>query len=188
MHKGIIAMGAATVLTACAGGSSGTSGNVSMGGMSPLVEGFSESQSIRFIHTEASDASVGDMLTRMMGSPVLLVPELAQAPSSTLANVYVFANGVSGSGPLGFQADVFDNPPGTLGYRPLRALVQVTWRNSQNARLLKSSAEVRTAESNGELTLARPGVVINMPMMTWPGDSGNRLACPEVPCKRRCAR
>src|SRR5260370_27893525 len=131
MHKGIIAVGAATVLAACAGGSSGTSGNVSMG-MSPLVEGFSEGQSIRFIHTEASDASVADMLTRMMGSPVLLVAELAQAPSSTLANVYVFTNGVSGPGPLGFQADVFDNPPGTSGYRPLRALVQVTWRNAQS--------------------------------------------------------
>ncbi len=105
----------------------------------------------------------------MMGSAVLLVAELAQAPSSTLANVYVFTNGVSGPGPLGFQADVFDNPPGTSGYRPLRALVQVTWRNAQSARLLKSTGQVRSAESNGEVTLARPGVVINMPMMTWPG-------------------
>ncbi len=168
MHRGVMALGAATVLAAC-GGSSGNQNVTVVSGMSPLVEGFTESQSIRFIHTEASDASVADMLTRMMGSPVLLVPELAQVPGSTLANVYVFANGISGSGPLGFQADVFDNPPGTPGYRPLRALVQVTWSNSQSARLLRSSAEVRTAESNGELTLARPGVVINMPTMTWPG-------------------
>ena len=170
MHNGgVFALSAAAVLTACAGGSSGTSGNVTMTGMSPLVEGFSEGQGIRFIHTEASDAPVADMLTRMMGSPVLLVSELSQAPSSTLANVYVFTNGVSGPGPLGFQADVFDNPPGTSGYRPLRSLVQVTWRSGANARLLKSAAEVRSAESNGEMTLARPGVVINMPMMTWPG-------------------
>ncbi len=133
-------------------------------GMSSLVEGFSEGQSIRFIHTEASDASVADMLTRMMGSPVLLVPELAQAPGSTLANVYVFTNGVSGSGPFGFQADVFDNPPGTSGYRPLRALAQVTWRNVQSARLLKSAAEVRSVESNGEVTLARPR---GAPPMEW---------------------
>ncbi len=47
---------------------------------------------------EAFDASVADMLTRMMGSSVLLLPELAQAPGSTLANVYVFTNGVSERG------------------------------------------------------------------------------------------
>src|SRR5713101_4990647 len=149
MHQRIIALGAAVVLAGC-GGSNGNGNVTVVAGMSPMVEGFSEGESIRFIHTEASDASVADTLTRMFGSPVLLVPELAEAPSSTLANVYVFGNGISGGGPLGFQADVFDNPPGTVGYRPLRALVQVTWRNSANARLLKSSADVRTAESNGE--------------------------------------
>ncbi len=62
MHYGVFALSAAALLTAC-GGSSGTGGNV-MSGMSPLVDGFSEGQGIRFIHTEASDASVADMLTR----------------------------------------------------------------------------------------------------------------------------
>lgn len=98
MQNGLFVLSAAALLTACRG-STGTGGNVTAGpGMSPLVEGFSEGQSIRFIHTEASDASVADMLTRMMGSPVLLVPELAEAPSSTLATVYVFTNDVSGPG------------------------------------------------------------------------------------------
>src|SRR5262249_2462326 len=75
--------------------------------MVPPVKGFTEGQEIRFIHTEASAAQVAQMLTEMMGSPVLVVPSLAQAPDSMLANVYAFQNGVRlGEGPFGFQSDV----------------------------------------------------------------------------------
>ncbi|SRR5713226_619974 len=160
---------AAALVAAC--GMGGMGGKMNMGGMgmAPAVNGYSEGQSIHFMHTEASDGAVADMLTAMMGSPVLLVPELAQAPAALLANVYVFVNGVKGEGPFGFQADVFDSPPGMPGYRPLRALVKVTWNNAQAARLLTSAAVISTAAAAGELTLQRPGIVINMRMLTWPG-------------------
>lgn len=154
---------------------SGMNGATQMGAgavMVPPVNGYAEGKEILFIHTEASDPTVAQMLTGMMSSLVLIVPSLAQAPESMLANVYVFTNGIKGEGPLGFQADVFDNPPGTDGYRPLRALVKVTWKDEKSARILKSAAEVKEAQSKGEITTERPGVVINMPMLTWP--SGRR--------------
>ncbi len=135
----------------------------------PPVRGYMEGKEIRFIHTEASDAKVAELLTDMMGSPVLVVPSLAQAPSATLANVYVFTNGIRGEGPFRFQPDVFDNPPGTAGYSPLRALNLVTWKEEQLARKLKSAAEVEGAMEKGEVTIKQPGVVVNMPMLTWPG-------------------
>jgi len=135
----------------------------------PPVRGYMEGKEIRFIHTEASDAKVAELLTDMMGSPVLVVPSLAQAPSATLANVYVFTNGIRGEGPFRFQPDVFDNPPGTAGYSPLRALNLVTWKEEQLARKLKSAAEVKGAVEKGEVTIKQPGVVVNMPMLTWPG-------------------
>jgi hypothetical protein len=89
-----------------------------------------------------------------------------------LANVYVFSNGLKGKGPLGFQPDVFDAPPGTDGYRPLRDLRIVAWKDGVSARELKSAAEVLGAEQKGEVTIDRPGIVINMPFVTWP--SGQR--------------
>lgn len=135
----------------------------------PPVKGYTEGMEIKFIHTEASDSKVAKLLTEMMGSPVLVVPELAKAPEPILANVYVFKNGVKGSGPFGFQPDVFDNPPGMDGYRPLRSLNIVTWKNENAARELRSAAEVMTAEKAGEITIERPGVVVNMPLLTWPG-------------------
>ena len=127
-----------------------------------------DGQRIRFIHTEASDPEVSKLLTEMKGSPVLIVPSLAKAPKELLANVYVFTNGVAGEGPFKFQPDVFDNPPGQAGYTPLRALQLVSWKRPERARELKSAGEVKQALTQGEIEIKQPGVVINMPMITWP--------------------
>lgn len=136
----------------------------------PPVKGYLEGQEIRFLHTEVSDPKVAKLLTEMMKSPVLVVPALAEAPERLLATVYVFTNGVRrGEGPFKFQADVFDRPPGTDGYSSLRAVHLVTWKNERSARLLTSAAEVKEALARGELTVERPGVVVNMPFLTWPG-------------------
>jgi hypothetical protein len=70
---------------------------------------------------------------------------------------------------MGFQPDVFDNPPMTEGYGPLRAINLVTWQDEASAREIRSADELRSAEARGELTIERPGVVVNMPMVTWPG-------------------
>jgi hypothetical protein len=105
----------------------------------------------------------------MMSSPVLLVPGLADSPESALAQVYVFKNGLEGKGPLGFQVDVFDNPPGSDGYSPLRRLNVVTWTDPAKARLLKSSTEVLEAKDAGEISIEQPGVVVNMPFVVWDG-------------------
>lgn len=135
----------------------------------PPVKGYTEGKPIEFIHTEASDPKAAKLMTEMMGSPVLLVPALAQAPKEMLADVYVFKNGVRGDGPFGFQPDVFEHPPGTQGYRPLRSLNFVMWKDHSGARELRSAAEIKEAAARGEVTLEHTGVVVNMPLLTWPG-------------------
>jgi hypothetical protein len=151
-----------------------------MGGMKvsdaptvPPVTGYSEGQEILFIHTETSDPEIAKILTDMMGgSPVLVVPSLAKAPKEVLAPVYVFTNGITGdgpTGPLGGQADIFEHPPGDPAYSPLRAVNLVTWRDEKSARVLKSLAELQGAIDSGAVTTEEPGVVVNMPFLTWPG-------------------
>lgn len=136
----------------------------------PPVKGYLEGKEIRFIHTEASDPKVAELLTKMMGSQVPVVASLAQAPEAMVAPVYVFTNGVRrGEGPFKFQSDVFDNPPSAKGYTPLRSVYLVTWKNEANARELRTAAEVKAAETAGELKTERPGIVVNMPFLTWPG-------------------
>jgi len=152
------------VMTACAPKQSGPAK-----AELPAGKAYAEGKEIYFVHTEASDAGVAEKLTGMMKSPVILVPSLANVPVESLANVYVFTNGLAGSGPFGFQPDVFDNPPGADGYSPLRRLNVIAWVDETKARELKSAVEVLDAETAGELTIEQPGVVINMPFVVWDG-------------------
>lgn len=135
----------------------------------PAGKAWADGKEIYFVHTEASDADVAQLLTNMMISPVLHVPSLVDVPAEALADVYVFDNGLEGMGPFGFQADVFDNPPGTPGYSPLRRVNVVTWTDPAKARLLTSEAEIVSARDVGEVTIAQPGVVVNMPFVVWDG-------------------
>lgn len=136
----------------------------------PPVAGYEAGHQIRFIHTEASDARTAALLTRMMRSPVILVPALAGVPPSALGTVYVFANGVKTSphGPLGYQPDVFDSVPGDPAYTPLRSVVVVTWQPTAAARVLRSVEDISAAQAGGELSLQRPGAVVNTPIVRWP--------------------
>lgn len=144
----------------------------SEGPVVPPVKAFMDGEEILFIHTEASDPKLAKLLTEMMGgSPVLVVPSLAQAPAAMLANVYVFKNGISGGGPLTFQPDVFDRPPEGGGYSPLRNLNLVVWKDGQSVRVLKAAGEVKAAQRKGEIEITKPGIVVNMPLLTWPGGS-----------------
>lgn len=135
----------------------------------PAGLAYAEGKEIYFTHTEASDPGIAEKLTNMMNSPVIYVPSLAEVPESALANVYVFENGITGMGPLGFQPDVFNNPPGTEGYSPLRQIILVKWTDGVTASALKSETEILKAEKDGNLTTSKAGVVVNMPFLVWDG-------------------
>ncbi len=135
----------------------------------PAGLAYAEGKEIYFTHTEASDPGIAEKLTNMMNSPVIYVPSLADVPESALAKVYVFENGLSGMGPLGFQPDVFNNPPGTDGYSPLRQIILTRWADGITAVELKSEAEILQAVKDGDLTTNKTGIVVNMPFLVWDG-------------------
>jgi hypothetical protein len=135
----------------------------------PAGKAYLDGKEIYFTHTEASDKAIAEKLTNMMKSPVVYVPSLAKVPAEALADVYVFENGISGKGPLGFQSDVFDNPPGSDGYSPLRQIILVKWADGAKASELKSVSEIQQAVTSGAATTNKPGVVVNMPFIVWDG-------------------
>ena len=90
-------------------------------------------------------------------------------PADALAQVYVFENGVAGKGPLGFQPDVFDNPPGTAGYTPAQHHPGQMGRSGQ-AREFKSVADVMAARRR-EVTIGQPGW--SSICRSWSGTAGN---------------
>jgi hypothetical protein len=135
----------------------------------PPVQGLYDGDEVFFVHPEASDPEVAGMLTEMMGgSPVLVVPRLAEVSQGATDDVYVFTNGVQGMGPFGFQPDVFASAPGDSTYSPLRRVVLVTWRDDGRARVLRSADEVTAAVDSNDVDLEKTDVVVNMPFLTWP--------------------
>ena len=138
----------------------------------PPVAGYAAGERIFFLHTEVSDPKIGEIMTEMMGSPVPVVPSLADAPATMTARVFAFTNGIQPEGPRGpldFQPDVFDAPAGTDAYRPLRVIHLTTWQEGAEPRLLTSAAEVEAAVAAGEIATEDTGIVVNMPFLTWPG-------------------
>jgi hypothetical protein len=160
-----ILVGAAVLLSACstAAQSSGSYAQV------PAGKAYAEGKEIYFTHTEASDQAIADKLTAMMKSPVLYVPALAEVPQASRAQVYVFENGITGKGPLGFQADVFNSPPGSDSYSPLREIILVKWAEGAQAVELKSEADILASQTAGQLSTSPAGVVVNMPFIVWDG-------------------
>jgi hypothetical protein len=53
--------------------------------------------------------------------------------------------------------------PGEKEYSPLNQLNYVKWNANATPRILKSAAEVMTAEKNGELSVVKTNIVINSP-------------------------
>jgi len=129
----------------------------------PVNRAFADGKEIYFVHLEASDKNVAQQMTEMMDSPTLYVPSLANVPTEVLANVYSFKNGVEG------QVSVFDNPPNTDGYTPLRQLNVVIWADGVKARELKSVAEILSVKEVGDLVIKPTGIVVNMPFVVWDG-------------------
>lgn len=115
-----------------------------------------------------TDTSLPGMASMMGVSPA--------APTQTLLDkggtdeIWIFVNGIPGSGVMGFQPAIFDNKAGQPAWSPFWDHRALKWVDESNARVLRSSTEVREAINAGELEefLGVPdthpnGFVVNCP-------------------------
>ena len=141
----------------------------------PLIDGYYNGDKVFFVHTEVSDKAMAEMMTMMINFPTLHVSDLKNMPQDEMSKVYVFTNGISGSGPYGggpfmYQIDVLDSIPDQIGYSQFRVPHLVTWNENSTPRILISVDEIMQAESNAELTIQKTDNVVNAPMIVWKSD------------------
>ena len=130
----------------------------------PLSKGYVNGKIAYFIATDASDSQIAASITNTTGFKVNYAPNLASTPESALQPGYVFVNGIKTTeSPVGFQLGVSSALPGEKGYSPLSQLNYVKWNANATPRILKSAAEILTAQKNGELSIAKTNIVINSP-------------------------
>ncbi len=134
----------------------------------PLHQGFYNGDSVYFIVTDSSDQKHADIVTEQQGWKVELAPLLANAPEAALSPVYIFKNGVEGSGVHGFQSEVFSSTPAQEDYSALTSHVHVMWNDDATPELLDSEDAVLAAQANDMVTFTEPEVVMNMPQIVWP--------------------
>ena len=147
----------------------------------PMIDGYYNGEKVYFVHTEISDKEIADMMTAMVNFPTLHVPGLDDISPDDLGKVYIFTNGISGSGPYGggpffFQIDIFDSVPGMDEYNQFRVPQLVTWNEDSNPILLTSIEDLFEAEANGELSIESTDFVVNAPMVVWTSDGTKQTA------------
>lgn len=139
----------------------------------PLVKGLYDRKDIFLITTETSDKGVKDLIGNATGSPVNFEPNLTK--SQDLGNLWIFKNGVKGSGFMGFQASVVDSIPGDPGYTPLWKVSIIEWKKTSTPTILGSDDAIAAAASKNQITITPTKAVVNCPILQWGGNKDNTI-------------
>jgi hypothetical protein len=122
-----------------------------------------DGSTIYYIATDASTQEVADMLG------VIHVEKIGNTlVSSAASDLYVFTNGITGTGPAGFQASIGSTNAGDKFYSPFWRIQTATWNDAESARFLTTTAEISEASSNEELSTAVGGFIVNCPFVEVP--------------------
>ena len=73
--------------------------------------------------------------------------------------IWTFTNGLPG------QRNIAEVVPGATDYPPLWQVVEATWRDGAERRVLRSFAELREAIDAGDVTLKKTSTVVNCPLV-----------------------
>jgi hypothetical protein len=124
-----------------------------------------DGSTIYYIATDASVKKVADALgvvyTNKTGSA------LSSGGSSDL---FVFTNGIKGTGPMGFQASIASTNAGEEAYSPLWRIQAISWKDPSQAHFLMNVEQISKEASNGKLTIGNAGTIVNCPFVEVSGE------------------
>jgi hypothetical protein len=78
--------------------------------------------------------------------------------NSAAVDLFQFKNGITGSGPLGFQAGIAAGAPGDANYSPMWRIFMIGWADPSSAVLIETSGDINFFKKAGliDVGLARP--------------------------------
>ncbi|HLB48456.1 MAG TPA: hypothetical protein VJL59_15730 [Anaerolineales bacterium] len=103
----------------------------------------------RYIVTDTSAAPMAPMMAVAASAPVQKLWKSDAAPGT--AKIWVFANGIPGSGVMGFQPAIFDSRAGDAVWSPLWNHFSLKWKDGVTPRVLKSKEDVAAALAAGDV-------------------------------------
>jgi len=112
-----------------------------------------DGRTIYYIVTDATPSGPAGM----MG--VVNAPTSASLIANSAAvDLYQFRNGITGTGPLGFQPGIAAGAPGDVNYSPMWRIFMIGWDNSAEAQLLETIDDMNAYREAGliDIGIARP--------------------------------
>lgn len=112
-----------------------------------------DGRTIYYIVTDATPQGPADMMG-VVSSPT----SASLIANSAAVDLFQFANGIKGTGPMGFQPGVAVAAPGDENYSPMWRIYAVSWNNPSSAALLETIGDINAYQDMGkiEVNLARP--------------------------------
>lgn len=106
----------------------------------------SDGRTVYYIVTDATT----DGPAKMMG--ITNTPSLTSL-SPAFMDLFQFTNGLTGSGPFGFQPGISSAFPGYDTYGPLCKISLVSWNDPTQAKLLETIEDITAKKSSGDITV-----------------------------------
>ena len=119
-----------------------------------------DGSTIYYIATDASVKEVADALGVVQANKTgwtLL--------TGAASDLWVFTNGLQGTGPMGFQASIASSDVGDVSYSPMWRITAAMWASADQAKFLTTAAEISGAVQAGSLTTEIAGAVVNCPFV-----------------------
>lgn len=120
----------------------------------------------RYIVTDTSAAPMAPMMSISAAPPTQALVE-----AKAVDKIWVFGNGIPGSGVMGFQPAIFGNRATEAAWSPFWDHFTLVWQDESAARVLTNATEVQAALDAGEVELfngtpdSHPtGFVVNCPV------------------------
>ncbi len=111
-----------------------------------------DGRTIYYIVTDATPSGPAEMMG-VVSSPIS-----ASLIANSAADLYQFKNGLTGTGPLGFQPGIAAGTPGDANYSPMWRIFMIGWDNPDDAQLLETIDDMNAYNEAGliNIDIARP--------------------------------
>jgi hypothetical protein len=112
-----------------------------------------DGRTIYYIVTDATPSGPAGMMG-VVSSPT----SASLIANSAAVDLYQFKNGLTGTGPLGFQPGIAAGAPGDANYSPMWRIFMIGWDDPENAQLLETIDDMNAYREAGliDIGIARP--------------------------------
>jgi hypothetical protein len=112
-----------------------------------------DGRTIYYIVTDATPSGPAEMMGVVSASASANL-----IANSAAVDLFQFRNGITGSGPLGFQPGIAASAPGDVNYSPMWRIFMIGWEDPSNASVLETIDDMNAYREAGliDIGIARP--------------------------------